>query len=280
MTTPTQPGTNITKLDQTDDFKTLITDVINALPKTAQDSALGTNIGQNPFQSGAPVPGFAFNSSNYGATPPLTAGQTVTTAPQASSVPGANVAASALITLFQNTATTLSRVRRYTMQKTIFGAVSPSLSLGFPANVVGVNVGGNTFTVAGNFISGAAAANFQSGTTFTITGNSLSAANKTYTVVGKALSGLNTDITVSPGTIPAGTGTNGQAQPDRYAHLTSTYQTTPTVSLSGNITATGLDAVVNTVNAAIAAHRNTTVNFTETWCHSSCHSNHSSRGRR
>lgn len=67
--------------------------------------------------------------------------------------------------------------------------------------------------------------------------------------------------------------------------MTSPYWGSPgsfSVSLSANtdINAASIDAVVNSVDAQITGIRNTTLQFNETWCHTSCHSSHSSRGRR
>lgn len=382
MTVPTVPGTNITKLDQTDDFKQLITDEVNALLKTEAGSTGGTALGQNPFLVNAPVPG-SISSTNYGGVAPILAGQTVTTSPLPADLLTANVVAAGVVTLFQNTAQVLSRARRYTMQKQYnnFGTPIDQLLLGFAANVVAVNVGLNLFTISGNFTSGVASTNFAVGSTFTIGGNSFSAANGSYTVVSKVPNGGNTNITVLPGTIPIGTTATGTARPNRYAHLNSNYQiiqavaattgnitlsgpqvidgiaviagntvlvknqttgsqngvytvaagawtrsttfndltevvqgvivnvaggstnanthwqlTTGgvitigvttltftlfnTVTLSGDVTAAGLNTLVDNFSDAVAAHRDTVVPFYEIWCHSSCHSSHSSRGRR
>lgn len=53
-----------------------------------------------------------------------------------------------------------------------------------------------------------------------------------------------------------------------------------TVTSGANISATTLDAYVTTLNNTLQAHQNSTVQFTEYWCHSACHSSHSSRNRR
>jgi len=213
-------GTDITKDNITgsggvdlNSFKQQITDVVNALTKTTSVSANGTALGQKPFGSGAPISG-SLSSTNYGGTPPLSAPLvapgTVTNSPQASDIAGANIAAATLITLFQNTAVLLSRVRRYSMVKTYLS----------PAPVIQLSL----------------------------------------------------------------------TEPGRYGYLTTTYQanpatTTPAITtslaaLTGDISAATLNTVIDNVDTAITNHRNTTVAFTETWCHSSCHSSHSSRNRR
>lgn len=72
-----------------------------------------------------------------------------------------------------------------------------------------------------------------------------------------------------------------------YFHYVSTYQKGAFASLPGtlaagsNVGAASLDAVVAAVSAEVTAWRDTLpVTLQEYWCHSSCHSNHSSRGRR
>jgi hypothetical protein len=218
MATSTGPaGVNIQKQDPdattpftgvTDQFRTTITDAINALTKTTSSSAVGIALGENPFGAGTPITG-ALSSTNYGGVAPLTAPlvppNTVTNAPEASDVPGVDIASAALVSLFQTTAVTLSRVRQYSMVKTYLS----------PAPVVQLSL---------------------------------------------------TEAT-------------------RYGYLTAAYQMAPpAVPLTGDISANtvpgSIDVVVAAIDAAITAHRNTTVAFTETWCHSSCHSSHSSRGRR
>lgn len=66
------------------------------------------------------------------------------------------------------------------------------------------------------------------------------------------------------------------------AHMASLYQSS---SLGvgfggGDIDASSFNTFVSQLSAAVTAHRNTTLFFTEQWCHTSCHSSHSSRGRR
>lgn len=377
MAVPTLPGTNVTKLDQTDDFKQIITDAVNALVKTEAGSTGGSAIGQNPFLTNVPGSG-SLSSTNYGGVPPILSGQIVTTSPLPTDLVTSNVVASGVVTLFQNTAQILSRARRYTMQKQYnnFGTPINQVLLGFPTTLVAVNQPGNIFTISGNQTP-----NFAAGTTFTISGNTLPAANKSYTITNRVPNGGNTDVTVSPGTIPVGTTATGIARPDRYIHATSNYQIIQTVAattgnitlsglqvidgvsvvagnlvlvknqaapaqngvyvaaagawsrstlfddlteviqgviinvnggttnqntywqlttggvitigvtaltftlfntvtLTGNISAGGLNALVGNFNDAVAAHRDTVIPFYEIWCHSNCHSNHSSRGRR
>lgn len=66
------------------------------------------------------------------------------------------------------------------------------------------------------------------------------------------------------------------------SHLNSAYQlsstgvTTPT----GTVSASAFNTFVSQLQTAVTNHRNATLTFTEQWCHSSCHSSHSSRGRR
>jgi hypothetical protein len=66
-----------------------------------------------------------------------------------------------------------------------------------------------------------------------------------------------------------------------YAHLNSSYALAiSTPYTSGDVSASVLDNYVLTLQTAVTNWRNTTVTFAEYWCHSNCHSNHSSRGRR
>lgn len=48
----------------------------------------------------------------------------------------------------------------------------------------------------------------------------------------------------------------------------------------GDVTAAGIDNFVTWLGAVLGGHQANTVNFVEYWCHSACHSNHSSRNRR
>lgn len=48
----------------------------------------------------------------------------------------------------------------------------------------------------------------------------------------------------------------------------------------GDVTAAGVNAFSTTLWNVLSAHRASTVGFVEYWCHSACHSNHSSRNRR
>lgn len=66
------------------------------------------------------------------------------------------------------------------------------------------------------------------------------------------------------------------------SHLNSSYQLTTTgiSNPSGTLSATGFNLFVTQLQNAVTAARNNTLTFTEQWCHTSCHANHSSRGRR
>ncbi len=71
------------------------------------------------------------------------------------------------------------------------------------------------------------------------------------------------------------------------AHLSDAYRialgsvpTSAAVETGQNISAVALDTYVTTLDNTLQAHQNTVVAFTEYWCHSACHSSHSSRNRR
>lgn len=68
------------------------------------------------------------------------------------------------------------------------------------------------------------------------------------------------------------------------AHMNATWQLGSTASVinppAGNVSASAYATFINSLQTLVTNHRNTTVTFTETWCHSNCHSNHSSRNRR
>lgn len=74
----------------------------------------------------------------------------------------------------------------------------------------------------------------------------------------------------------------------QLAHLSDAYRialgSVPTsggtVAAGANVSASTLDAYVTTLNNTLANHQNTVVSFVEYWCHSACHSSHSSRNRR
>lgn len=52
------------------------------------------------------------------------------------------------------------------------------------------------------------------------------------------------------------------------------------IAAGQNVSASNLDSYVAALGAALTVHRGSTVAFNEYWCHSSCHSSHSSRTRR
>lgn len=68
------------------------------------------------------------------------------------------------------------------------------------------------------------------------------------------------------------------------AHMNATWQLASTASVSdppaGNVDASAYTTFINNLETLVTNHRNSTVVFTEVWCHSNCHSNHSSRNRR
>lgn len=74
----------------------------------------------------------------------------------------------------------------------------------------------------------------------------------------------------------------------QLAHLSDVYRIAlgavptsgGTVAAGANVSASALDAYVTTLNNTLTNHQNTVVNFEEFWCHSACHSSHSSRNRR
>ena len=67
-------------------------------------------------------------------------------------------------------------------------------------------------------------------------------------------------------------------------HMNSGYQAAigdfPANPAYGNATVAAINTFVDGLNGVVAAYRNSTLTFVEYYCHSSCHSNHSSRGRR
>lgn len=67
------------------------------------------------------------------------------------------------------------------------------------------------------------------------------------------------------------------------AHLSSAWQLGSTGvanPAAGDVDASAFNSFISQLETAVTTHRNTVVNFTEQWCHSSCHTNHSSRNRR
>ena len=67
------------------------------------------------------------------------------------------------------------------------------------------------------------------------------------------------------------------------AHMSSAWEKAAGTFSSipgGDVSASAVLTFINTLNAEISAHRNSVVTFTENWCHSNCHNNHSSRNRR
>jgi hypothetical protein len=67
------------------------------------------------------------------------------------------------------------------------------------------------------------------------------------------------------------------------AHMSSSWQiaigSVPSLG-GGEVTASAFNTFITNLTNTVTAHRNTTLTFTELWCHSNCHSNHSSRSRR
>jgi len=90
-------------------FQATITAVVNGLSKIAADTT-------NPFFYNAPVAG-VYSSDDFGGVVPLSSGQSITPSPQTGDIPAGNIVASALVTLFQNTAVALSQVRTYSLVK-------------------------------------------------------------------------------------------------------------------------------------------------------------------
>lgn len=66
------------------------------------------------------------------------------------------------------------------------------------------------------------------------------------------------------------------------AHMSSAYQTGMGTAdlVGGNVSWSQVVAFINSLQGEVTAWRNNTLTFVEYYCHSSCHSNHSSRGRR
>ena len=66
------------------------------------------------------------------------------------------------------------------------------------------------------------------------------------------------------------------------AHMTAAYQTgMATADLAGgDVSWTEVVNFITSLQSEVTAWQNTTLTFAEYYCHSSCHTNHSSRGRR
>lgn len=196
----TTAGTNITKADTAPgilaQFQSQITDFVNAQSKWASD-------GTNPFYYNYPLGGYYVASDSWGGYVPLKAGQTVSTAPDAGSLPSADIVASQVDLALRNAAVALSNARQMHLQKYYY---DPAFALILWADF-GVVLG----------------------------------------------------------------------------HLTDNFQmATPGSGLSAgtDVVASTVDTFVNTLDATLTAHRNSTVTFQEYWCHAACHSSHSSRNRR
>lgn len=81
------------------------------------------------------------------------------------------------------------------------------------------------------------------------------------------------------------TGSTNNTEYDQtsLAHMTATWEKavgTFSNLASGDVSPSAVLAFIAALDAEIAAHRSSTVTFTENWCHSNCHSNHSARNRR
>lgn len=71
----------------------------------------------------------------------------------------------------------------------------------------------------------------------------------------------------------------------QIGHLTDAYRiaigSVPTgLTTDTPVDASSLDAYVTILDNTLSAHRGSTQDFNEYWCHSACHSSHSSRNRR
>lgn len=66
------------------------------------------------------------------------------------------------------------------------------------------------------------------------------------------------------------------------AHMQAAYQlgSIAATLAGGDVDASLFNTFIGQLSTAVTNHRNTTLFFSEQWCHTSCHSSHSSRSRR
>lgn len=116
----TTANTTITKADTAPgilaQFQTNVTDVVNAASKWSTDST-------DPFLGNYPLGGYYVSGTNFGGADPLAAGQTISSVPDAGSLPDARVVALEVENALRNACVTLSRARQINLQKYYYDAV-------------------------------------------------------------------------------------------------------------------------------------------------------------
>jgi hypothetical protein len=179
-------------------FQSQVTDFVNAQSKWNLS-------GTNNFLGNFPLGGYALYSTNFGGSAPLKAGETISNAPDSTSLPNVKVLASEVETALRNAVVVLSNAREFHLRKYYYNSVwTPVLWADF-----GVQLGHLTDTYR--------------------------------LALGSVSTGLATETPVD---------------------------------------ASDLDGYVTTLDGELTSHRTNTLDFNEYWCHSACHSSHSSRNRR
>lgn len=295
MTIPVSQNTNVTRADVAGTFKTQITDVVNAISKWRTESnPAGTNtyvtlVTTN--HSYTPVDGFqtvtvtypilnlisvtarAYVYQDFGESGTYT---TQDIQPTGISVSGSQVSFTFTLGPGEYFIPGGPHTIRYNRVSTSSTAGAPIIDPANPPTPAALS----SALLAGNTVTSSPAAS-----DLTLGNISLSAVQTLLENTARVLSRARRVRLIKRyrATLSGYTPLTTAYDETEVAHLSSAYQlasTGVTPLASGNLDASNFNTFVDQLEAAVTAHRNSTLTFTETWCHSSCHSNHSSRGRR
>lgn len=284
MTVPVSGSTDITRADVAATFKTQITDVVNAISKwRAESNPGGANlylIVQDLTHSFVPVEG----TQTVTVANPILAINSI----QALTSDGVSefltIDATGISILGNQVTFTLTFNPPYTTfvgngtisyKRVTTSAVAgtPIIESTTPAPLTGALLAGNTVSsspVAGDIAFG----NLSLGAVATLLQNTAIVLSRARLV--RLIKQYRSTLGGYVPMVTAYDTTN-------HAHLTAAYQLSSTGVTSpsvGDVDASVFNTFVTNLQSAVTSHRNTLVTFTETWCHSSCHSSHSSRSRR
>lgn len=296
----TTSNTNVTKANILAQFQTNVRDVINALPKWRSSA--------HYFYSNLPIPGYYYSSDNWGGSLPLKAG---IGGGGSGGGTGSYVSVTSRYTLYTNywiDSYSPAESRAYWDNTLIFTGASGATSTGtgyyrgaLRASMPiysGKDILGYDYYYEIYRYDNIAIAAPSSGSGLSVTNSPQTTDLPAANIVASSLETALRNATVELSNVRAFTlkkyytttsGTTEYATFSATGNLTDAYRlaygSTPAASgysigSGQNVSASNLDSYVTALNAALTAHRGSTVTFNEYWCHSSCHSSHSSRTRR
>lgn len=295
----TTAGTNTTKSSILAQFQTNVRDVINALPKWRTSA--------HYFYGNLPIPGYYYSSDNWGGSLPLSAG---IGGGGSGGGTGSYVSVSTRYTLYTDywiDEYSPAQSQAYWDSAVVFtGASGATSGGGYYRGALRVSVpvySGKTLLGYDNYYEvykyeTTAIAAPSSGSGLSVTNSPQTTDLPSADIVASTLETALRNATVELSNVRAFTlkkyytttsGTTEYATFSATGNLTDAYRlaygSTPAgagynIAAAQNVSASNLDSYVTALNNALTAHRGSTVTFNEYWCHSSCHSSHSSRTRR